>query len=130
MNDHTLPRGRKHFCCYCLQGFSTKEILKCHVNDCFKVNGKQRIRMAKKSVRFKNYERKIKSPFMNYANLESVLVPEESGAKLCALSTVPYVLRALRTLVPHVPRALRALVPHVPRALRALLLTIMICTLY
>ena len=28
MYDHTLHSGRKHFCCYCLQAFSTEEILK------------------------------------------------------------------------------------------------------
>ena len=28
MYDHTLHHGRKHFCCYCLQAFSTDEILK------------------------------------------------------------------------------------------------------
>ena len=32
--------GRKHFCRYCLQASSTAEILKSHVNDCFKINGK------------------------------------------------------------------------------------------
>ena len=38
MCNYTLHRGRKHFCYYCLQTFSTKEILKCHINDCFKIN--------------------------------------------------------------------------------------------
>ena len=39
---------------------------------------KQRIKMPKKGqyVRFKNYERKIKSPFIIYADFESILVPE------------------------------------------------------
>ena len=39
---------KKHFCRYCLQAFSTKEILKRHIKDCFKINGKQRIIMPKK----------------------------------------------------------------------------------
>ena len=39
---------KKHFCRYCLQTFSTEEILKCHIKDCFKINGKQRIIMLKK----------------------------------------------------------------------------------
>ena len=30
-------------------------------------------------VRFTNYERKIKSPFMIYADFESILVPEDNG---------------------------------------------------
>ena len=81
MYDHTLHRGRKHFCRYFLQAFSTKEILKFHINDCFKINSKQMIKMPKKGeyVRFKNYERKIKSLFMIYADFDSILVPEVNG---------------------------------------------------
>ena len=48
MYNHTLHRRKKHFCRYCLQAFSTEEILKRHIKDCFKINGKQRIIMAKK----------------------------------------------------------------------------------
>ena len=48
MYDHTLHGGRKSFCRYHLQVFSTKEILKRHTKDCFKINGKQRILMPKK----------------------------------------------------------------------------------
>ena len=46
MSDHALHRGRKHFCCYCLQAFSTEEILKSHIKECFKINGKQRMIMS------------------------------------------------------------------------------------
>ena len=45
MYDHTLHCGRKHFFRYCLQAFSTEEILKRHITDYFKINGKQRIKM-------------------------------------------------------------------------------------
>ena len=38
----------KHFCRYCLHAFSIEEILKCHVKDYFKINGKQRIKVPKK----------------------------------------------------------------------------------
>ena len=81
MYDHILRRGRKHFCCYCLQGFSTEEILKHHIKDCLKINDKQRITMPKKDNYFKckNYERKINSSFMIYTNFERILVPENNG---------------------------------------------------
>ena len=36
--DHTLHSGRKHFCRYCLEVFTTEEILKRHIKDCFKIN--------------------------------------------------------------------------------------------
>ena len=66
---------------YCLQAFSTEEVLKSHINDCFKINGKQMIKMPKTDeyVRYKNYERNIKSRFMIYADFQSILVPEDSG---------------------------------------------------
>ena len=81
MYDHTLHHGKKHFCRYCLESFGTEETLKRSINDFFKINGKQRIIMLKKGehVKFKNYERKIKSPFIIYADFESILVPEEKG---------------------------------------------------
>ena len=80
MYDHTLHRGRKPFCCYCLQAFSTEELLKCHIKDCFKINGKQKIIMPKKGeyVQFRNYERKIKYSFIIYGDFESILVPEDN----------------------------------------------------
>ena len=61
---------KKHFCRYCFQAFSTEEILKRHIKDCFKVNGKQKIIMPKDGeyVQFKNHERKIKSPFIIYSD--------------------------------------------------------------
>ena len=79
--NHTLRCRKKHFCCYCLQDFSTEEILKCDIEDCFKINGKQKIIMPKKGeyVKFKNDERKIKSPFIIYAHFESALVPLDNG---------------------------------------------------
>ena len=81
MFDHTIHRGRKHFCCYCLHAFITKEILQCHIKDYFKIDGKQTIKMPKKGdyVKFKNFKRQKKLPFMIYADFESILVPEDNG---------------------------------------------------
>ena len=77
MYDYTLHRGRKDFCHYCLQAFRTADILKCCINDCFKTVGKHRIKMLKKVIcKIKNYERKIKSPFMIYADFESISIPQ------------------------------------------------------
>ena len=57
MYDHALHRGRKHFCYYCLQAFRTAEKLKCHIKYCFKIHGKQIIKMLKKGeyIKFKNF---------------------------------------------------------------------------
>ena len=76
MYDDTLDHWRKNFCCYCLQAFSTKAILKRHIKVCFKFNGKKIIKMPKKGeyVKFKNFKRKIKSPFMIYADFGKVFL--------------------------------------------------------
>ena len=75
--DHTLHRERKHF----VQFFRTAEKLKCHIKNCFKINGKKTVKMPKKGeyIKSKNFGRKIKSPFMIYADFESILVPEDDG---------------------------------------------------
>ena len=48
---------------------------------CFEINGKQmnKILIKGEYVKFKNYDRKIKSPLMIYAYLESILVSEDNG---------------------------------------------------
>ena len=63
-----------------LQAFSTEEILKYQIKGCFKINGKERIIMPNKGeyVKFKKIERKIKWPFIIYADFESILVPEDN----------------------------------------------------
>ena len=32
---------------YCLQAFRTADVLKCHIKNCFKINGKQSIKVPK-----------------------------------------------------------------------------------
>ena len=70
--NYTSNHGKKYFYRYCLQAFSTEEILKHHIKYCFRINNKQRITMSKKSeyVKFNNKERKIKSSLMIYADFE------------------------------------------------------------
>ena len=63
MYNDTLHHRKTHFCCYCLQAFSTEEILKCHIKECYKMNGQQKIIMSQNDeyVKFKNYGRRIMS---------------------------------------------------------------------
>ena len=80
MYDHSLHHGRKEFCCYCLHACISEEILKRYIKDCFKINGKQKIKISKngEQVKFKNFERKRKLPFTIYADFESTLLPEDN----------------------------------------------------
>ena len=41
MYDHMLHRGKKYFCRYFLLAFSTEEILKSRIKNCFKINDKK-----------------------------------------------------------------------------------------
>ena len=76
-----ITRDRKHCCCYCFQYFTAAQTLERCVNDCFKLLTKQMIKIVKngKTVKCKNYTRKIKSPVAVYAALQSILVPENNG---------------------------------------------------
>ena len=80
MYDRTLYRGREHSCRCCFQTSRTEEIVKSHINECFKINDKQMIHMSKevRYLTFKYYERKIKSLFMIYADFHIVMVLENN----------------------------------------------------
>ena len=81
MNVLSLSSWKKTFLSLLFTAFCTEEILERHIQDCFKINGKQRIIISKKDkyVKFKNYERKIKSLFIIYRDFESILVPGNNG---------------------------------------------------
>ena len=55
--------------------------MKFYIKNCFEINDKQIIKIPKKGEYAKNYQRRIKSPFMIYADFESILVPEDNGKK-------------------------------------------------
>ena len=75
MYNQTKHKEKKHFCMYCLQNFSTEQILLKHKENCMVVNEKQAIRMPKKGenlVRFKNHQRQMPASFVMYADFEAI----------------------------------------------------------
>ena len=48
-----------------------------------KLNNKQTIKIPRtgEQIRFRNYEGKIKSPFVIYADFKSILEPEDNGSQ-------------------------------------------------
>ena len=75
MYNKTKHKEKKHFCMYCLQNFSTEQILLKHKDNCMVVNGKQAIRMPKKGeniLQFKNHQKQMPAPFVIYADFEAV----------------------------------------------------------
>ena len=79
--NHTLHHRKKHLCRYNLQAFSTEEILKRHIKNRLKINGKPKIIIHEKVeyVKLKNYDQKIKPPFIIYGDFKSILVLENNG---------------------------------------------------
>ena len=81
---HYITEGNIFVGRYILHAFITEKMLKRHIKDFFKTNGKQTVIMPKKGeyVKFKHFERKMRSPFMIYADFKSTLVPEGNGRKI------------------------------------------------
>ena len=80
--NHTLHQEKSIFAIILykllLQKVCFKLLLQKDCNkDCFNINDKQKILMSKNGeyVKLENYERKTKSPFIIYADFESILVP-------------------------------------------------------
>ena len=84
MFNQTKHKGRKNFCMYCLQCFSSKGILEGHLKDCSKINGKQVIKMPDKDgneLKFINFRKQIPVPFVIYGDFEA-LTKKVQGCKI------------------------------------------------
>ena len=61
---------------YCLQCFSSEDILAKHTNNCLTINGKQAIKMPKKDdniPKFNNFHKQQPIPFVIYADFEAIM---------------------------------------------------------
>ena len=75
MYNKTKHKEKKHFCMYCLQNFTTEQILLKRKDNCMVVNRKQARRMPKKVeniLQFKNHQKQMPAPFVIYADFEAV----------------------------------------------------------
>ena len=75
MYNQSKHKERKHFCMYCLQCFSSIEILDAHRKDCIVINRKQAIKMPDEDenrVEFINHRKQIPVPFAIYADFEAI----------------------------------------------------------
>ena len=75
MFNQTKHEHRKHFCMYCLQCFSSEEVLKNHKDNCIQLNGEQAIKMPDKSnntLKFNNFNKQQPVPFVIYADFEAI----------------------------------------------------------
>lgn len=74
MYNKTKHKERKHFCMYCLQYFSTDEILTKHKSNCMVINGQQAIQMPEpgSKIKFTNHQKQMLAPFVIYADFEAL----------------------------------------------------------
>ena len=75
MYNQGKRQHRKHFCMYCLQCFSSEDVLNKHRINCITINGKQAIKMPEKDnniLNFNNFHKKLPVPFAIYADFEAI----------------------------------------------------------
>ena len=75
MFTKTKNKNKKHFCMYCLQCFSTEEILTRHRTNCMVINGEQAIRMPQKGkniLQLQNHHKQMPVPLVIYADFEAI----------------------------------------------------------
>ena len=71
-------KNKKYFCRYCLQCFTSKNVLTEHKENCLVIKGKQNVKLGKGSISFKNYSKQLPAPFKIYADFECILRPTSS----------------------------------------------------
>ena len=75
MYNQSNHNKRKHFCMYCLQCFSSENILAKHSNNCLTINGKQAIKMPEKDnyvLKYNNFHKQLPVPFAINADFEAL----------------------------------------------------------
>ena len=81
MYTNALHRGRKHFCRYCLQAFSKKEILKHHIKHCLKIMINKGLKYLRMVIKLNSKILKGNSPFIISVDFVNILVAEDNGKR-------------------------------------------------
>ena len=71
--NKTKRKGKKYFCKSCLQRFSSEIVLNRHKEDFLMINSGQNLKLEKRFIEFKNFNRQIPVPFKIYADFECLL---------------------------------------------------------
>ena len=70
MCSKTQYKNRKNFCKYCLQSFSSQNVLTEHKEVCLKINGKQTVKLSSGSIKFTDYFKQLAVPFKIYVDFD------------------------------------------------------------
>ena len=55
--NNTKHKNKKHFCRYCLQGYSSERVLVDHKETYLEINGKQAVKLKRGKTKFRNYSK-------------------------------------------------------------------------
>ena len=74
MNTQSKNSRKLFVCYYCLQHFTSENILKNHTEVCLKINGTQKVKMycKNKNTFFMNYHKQLMAPFVIFRPMFSV----------------------------------------------------------
>ena len=72
--NQTKHKERNHFCMYCLQCFSSEQVLTNQKENCISINGEQAVKMPEKGskVKFMNFHKQLAVPFVIYKDFEAL----------------------------------------------------------
>ena len=79
MLNKTRHKGQKYFCKSCLQCFSSENVVNEYEKDCLLINKGQNVKLEKRFIEFKNFNRQIPVPFKIYADFECLLKRVDCG---------------------------------------------------
>ena len=77
--NKTNNKNKKYFCKSCLQFCSSEKVLEDHRKDCLLINGGQNVKLEKRFIEFKIFNRQIPVPFKIYADFECLLKSVDCG---------------------------------------------------
>ena len=100
MANKTKHHGKKSFCRFCCQCFSSSRVLECYVKKFLASNHTKSDLLAAKVVyvNFWNFKRLTKAPFVIYGNFECVLILSADNSILVqALRNITTILFAVMT---------------------------------
>ena len=100
MFHHTKHNASKQFCMYCLQCFSSEQILLNHTENCISINGEQAIKMPVKrsKIKFMNFHKQQAVPFVIYADFEAI-TEKIQACKLMMINHILKLIKSMQTVV-------------------------------
>ena len=83
--DQNKHKGKTYFCDRCLYGFSRKDLLINHKDECYGINDRAtKIQMPAlgEKIKFENYHKQMQVPFVIYADFENIIKPYQAAAEI------------------------------------------------